>query len=50
MKHSENAHIQKVCEIMRTLSPAHQYKVSIYAEALAEIEQEQEAAKKGESK
>lgn len=48
MEYSKNAHIQKVCEIMNTLSPAHQYKVSAYAEVLQEIEQEQEAAKKGE--
>ena len=46
MEYSENVHIQKVNEIMRSLSPDHQYKVSVYAEVLTEIEQEQEAAKK----
>lgn len=47
MQYSKNAHIQKVNEIMRALSPAHQLKVRYYAETLQEIEQEQEAAKKG---
>ena len=47
MEYSKNAHIQKVNEIMRSLSPAHQLKVRYYAETLQEIEQEQEAAKKG---
>lgn len=47
MEYSKNAHIQKVNEIMRALSPAHQLKVRYYAETLQEIEQEQEATKKG---
>lgn len=47
MQYSKNAHIQKVNEIMHSLSPAHQLKVRYYAETLQEIEQEQEAAKKG---
>ena len=47
MEYSKNAHIQKVNEIMRTLSPDHQLKVQYYAETLQEIEQEQEAARKG---
>lgn len=47
MEYSKNAHIQKVNEIMHSLSPVHQLKVQFYAETLQDIEQEQEAAKKG---
>lgn len=50
MKCSKNIYIQKVNEIMRTLSPANQRKVSVYANVLKEIEQEQDSVKKGESK
>ena len=47
MEYSKNVHIQKINEIVRILSPAHLLKVRYYAETLQEIEQEQEAARKG---
>ena len=47
MEYSKNVHIQKINEIVPTLSPIHQLKLQYYAETLQEIEREQEAARKG---